>query len=57
MAPMASVDGRYIGPLSEDDAPEIVSALKEHREVLPGRALEDEGYKLPWQQSPEDRRP
>jgi NADH:ubiquinone oxidoreductase subunit E len=57
MAPMASVDGRYIGPLSEGDAPEIVSALKEHREVLPGRALEDEGYKLPWQQSPEDRRP
>ena len=57
MAPMASVDGRYVGPLSEDDATEIVSALKENREVLPGRALEDEGYKLPWQESPEGRRP
>jgi NADH-quinone oxidoreductase subunit E len=47
MAPMASIDGRYVGPLSEDDAPEIVSALKEDREVLPGRSLEDQGYKLP----------
>ncbi len=54
MAPMASVDGRYIGPLSEDDAAEIVGALKENRQVLPGRSLEDEGYKLPWEdgQSP-----
>jgi len=57
MAPMASIDGRYVGPLSEDDAPEIVSALKEKREVLPGRSLEDEGYKLPWQESAEDQRP
>ena len=49
MAPMASIDGRYVGPLSEDDAPEIVAALKEQREVLPGRSLEDPGYKLPWE--------
>jgi hypothetical protein len=49
MAPMASVDGRFVGPLSEEDAPEIVSALKEKREVLPGRSLEDQGYKLPWE--------
>jgi NADH:ubiquinone oxidoreductase subunit E len=49
MAPMASIDGRYVGPLSEDDAPEIVSALKENREVLPGRSLEDQGYRLPWE--------
>jgi len=52
MAPMASVDGRYVGPLGEDDAPEIVSALKEGRTVLPGRSLEDPGYKLPWDESP-----
>jgi NADH-quinone oxidoreductase subunit E len=57
MAPMASVNGRYIGPLSEDDAPEVVTALKENREVLPGRSLEDEDYKLPWQKAPEDQRP
>jgi len=54
MAPMASISGRYVGPLSEDDATEIVSALKEDREVLPGRSLEDEGYKLPWEKSPRD---
>ena len=24
MAPMASIDGRYVGPLSADDAPELV---------------------------------
>jgi len=54
MAPMASVDGRYVGPLSEDDAPEIVSAMKEGRQVLPGRSLEDPGYGLPW---PEHARP
>lgn len=41
MAPMASVDGRYVGPLSEDDAHELVAAVKERREVLPGRGLVD----------------
>jgi NADH-quinone oxidoreductase subunit E len=48
MAPMASVDGRYVGPLDVDDAAEVVSALKEGREVLPGRGLTDPGYRLPW---------
>ena len=47
MAPMASVDGRYVGPLDRKDAPELVLAIKEGREVLPGRALEDAGYTLP----------
>ena len=41
MAPMASVDGRYVGPLSEDDAHELVAAVRERREVLPGRGLVD----------------
>jgi NADH-quinone oxidoreductase subunit E len=41
LAPMASIDGRFVGPLSEEDAPELVSALKEGREVLPGRGLGD----------------
>ncbi|MGH2741020.1 MAG: NAD(P)H-dependent oxidoreductase subunit E, partial [Thermoleophilaceae bacterium] len=49
MAPMASVDGRYVGPLDESDARELVSALKEGREVLPGRGLPDPGYALPWE--------
>ncbi len=48
MAPMASVDGRYVGPLTTDDARELVTAIKERREVLPGRGLADPGYRLPW---------
>jgi NADH-quinone oxidoreductase subunit E len=48
MAPMASVDGRYVGPLSREDAPELVLQIKEGREVLPGRGLGDPDYKLPW---------
>src|SRR5918997_6480826 len=47
MAPMASVDGRFVGPLSTDDAADLVSQLKEGREVLPGRGLGDEGFALP----------
>ena len=49
MAPMASIDGRYVGPLSESDAAEIVAGMKDDREVLPGRSLEDSGYRLPWE--------
>lgn len=48
MAPMASVDGRYVGPLERKDAPDLVAAIKENREVLPGRGLGDPDYKLPW---------
>jgi NADH:ubiquinone oxidoreductase subunit E len=47
MAPMASVDGRFVGPLTTADAPEIVSAIKDGREVLPGRGLPDEGFSIP----------
>ncbi|HYY20869.1 MAG TPA: NAD(P)H-dependent oxidoreductase subunit E [Thermoleophilaceae bacterium] len=48
MAPMASIDGRYVGPLDVTDAAEIVSAIKNGRTVLPGRGLEDADYRLPW---------
>jgi NADH-quinone oxidoreductase subunit E len=48
MAPMASVKGRYIGPLDPSDAPEIVRAIKEGEKPLPGRGLEDSDYRLPW---------
>jgi NADH-quinone oxidoreductase subunit E len=41
MAPMASLDGRYVGPLSEGDAHELVAALKEDRQPFPGRGLGD----------------
>ena len=55
MAPMASIDGRYVGPLSEDDAEEIVAAMRQSRRVLPGRGLSDPGYRLPWDERPDGR--
>ena len=48
MAPMASVAGRYIGPLEPGDAPAIVDALKQGDTPLPGRGLGDPDYRLPW---------
>jgi NADH-quinone oxidoreductase subunit E len=39
IAPMASVNGEYVGPLTTDDSPEIVGALLEGREVLPDKQL------------------
>jgi NADH:ubiquinone oxidoreductase subunit E len=39
IAPMASVDGDYIGPLTLDDASEIVNALREDRPVLPEKSI------------------
>jgi NADH-quinone oxidoreductase subunit E len=48
MAPMASVDGRYVGPIDVSEAPELVGAVNEGRTVLPGRGLGDPDYRLPW---------
>ena len=42
LAPMASIDGRYVGPLTKDDAGELVRALIEGREPFPGRGLGDD---------------
>jgi NADH-quinone oxidoreductase subunit E len=47
MAPMASVDGRYVGPLRTADAPELIRQIKNDETVLPGRGLEDPDFKLP----------
>jgi NADH-quinone oxidoreductase subunit E len=47
MAPMASVDGRYVGPLTTADAPELIRQVKAGETVLPGRGLEDPGYAIP----------
>ena len=49
MAPMASIDNRYVGPIDPSEAPDVIAALKEGREPLPGRGLGDEGFKLPWE--------
>jgi NADH-quinone oxidoreductase subunit E len=48
MAPMASIDGRYVGPLDTSDAPAIVDAIRSGERPLPGRGLEDSDYRLPW---------
>jgi NADH-quinone oxidoreductase subunit E len=39
IAPMASVNGVYVGPLTEDDCAQIKDDLKEGREVLPDKQL------------------
>jgi NADH:ubiquinone oxidoreductase subunit E len=41
MAPMASVNGRYVGPLQPGDAGQIVEALRRGEQPLPGRGLGD----------------
>jgi NADH-quinone oxidoreductase subunit E len=52
MAPMASIDGRYVGPIDPSEAPDVIAALKECRRPLPGRGLGDDGFKLPWEDAP-----
>jgi NADH:ubiquinone oxidoreductase subunit E len=39
IAPMASVDGEYIGPLTADDVPTIFDDLRAGRPVLPAKQL------------------
>ncbi len=39
IAPMASVDGTYVGPLDEADCARIVEDVREGREVLPDKQL------------------
>ncbi len=39
IGPMASVDGTYVGPLTEDDCAQIREDLKAGREVLPDKHL------------------
>ena len=47
MAPIASVDGRYVGPLDPSDAPEVMAAIREGRKPLVGRGLEDVDERVP----------
>lgn len=39
LAPMASVDGVYVGPLSEDDVPQLLDDIRAGRPVLPDKQL------------------
>jgi NADH-quinone oxidoreductase subunit E len=41
LAPMASIDERYYGPLTEDDAVAAAEQLRSGAEVLPEKRLED----------------
>jgi NADH-quinone oxidoreductase subunit E len=41
IAPMASIDERYYGPLTEEDARVAAEQLRTGAEVLPGKRLED----------------
>ncbi len=43
IAPMASIDGRYFGPLESDDASSAVQQLLAEQDVLPEKALERRG--------------
>jgi NADH-quinone oxidoreductase subunit E len=43
IAPMASIDERYYGPLEEGDAGAAVEQLRAGKEVLPEKRLEDRG--------------
>ena len=52
MAPMASIDNRYVGPIDPDEAPDVIEALKRGEKPLPGRGLGDPGFKLPWEDAP-----
>jgi NADH-quinone oxidoreductase subunit E len=39
MAPMASIDGDYVGPIGVDEVPAVVQAIRKGEEVLPDRQL------------------
>ena len=39
LAPMASVDGVYVGPLSVDDVPRLLEDVRARRAVLPEKQL------------------
>jgi NADH-quinone oxidoreductase subunit E len=41
IAPMASIDARYYGPLADDDAAAVIRQLRTGEEVLPDKRLED----------------
>jgi NADH-quinone oxidoreductase subunit E len=43
LAPMASIDERYYGPLEDGDAAEAIEQLRGRQEVLPEKRLEDRG--------------
>jgi len=43
IAPMASIDERYYGPLDENDAEDAVNQLRGRKDVLPEKRIQDRG--------------
>jgi NADH-quinone oxidoreductase subunit E len=43
IAPMASIDDRYYGPLTDGDAVAAIEQLRSRKDVLPDKRLEDRG--------------
>jgi NADH-quinone oxidoreductase subunit E len=39
LAPMASIDGSYVGPIEVDEVPEVIDAVRRGEEPLPDRQL------------------
>lgn len=54
MAPMASIDNRYVGPIEPSEARAVIDAMKRGEKPLPGRGLGDEGFRLPWDEEGRD---
>jgi NADH-quinone oxidoreductase subunit E len=57
IAPMASVDGEYVGPLENDDAGRIVEDLRAGRPVLEAKQLRHRPSADPGAQSQPEERP
>jgi NADH-quinone oxidoreductase subunit E len=41
MAPMASIDGNYVGPIALDEVPNVIEAVRRGEEPLPERQLKN----------------
>jgi NADH-quinone oxidoreductase subunit E len=53
IAPMASVDGVYVGPLTIDDVPQLLEDARAGRPVLPEKQLSTRGVADPYANSRE----
>jgi NADH-quinone oxidoreductase subunit F len=52
IAPMASVDGSYVGPLAPDDVPQLLAELRAGRPVLPDKQLAGRPVADPYADAP-----
>jgi NADH-quinone oxidoreductase subunit E len=55
IAPMASIDGRYYGPLEEGEAAAAVEQLRSGEAPLPGKALQERGAAGGPEPEPDER--